>query len=605
MSLSSLFSLIFKKLSVKTSKALFLIVPVAVLTSLALILFSQASNFQKATADAVFGTIANQSTVIQITKTQTQEGGGFGGGGGRGGIESLFSTDDIEIIKNIPNVTSSAINYTLPINSIKTKNLVDKSVVDMSSITVATPEIGALYTTEKFEYVEDKTIPIILNSLSLTETYEDWGGKDSIVIPRPQRGQGFPGAANNNQRNSFRDLLPIKSQAITLTKDQLMGKEFDIEFGSLDVLPSFKATTEADNLVYTKLSQADIQATENARKDAISKYWDYTKITTPLTYKFKVVGYIKSDNKRSMYVPELFAEKLMSKLIFNQEGARNATPIQVSELGVTYRGITYNGTTLNTTQGNNNRVGQIPGGPRELNGTTQVQPVVPAVTIPGLVIQSDPGTNNIIDVIKDNEVFSKASKTSQNLTVKFNDINNKEQVIKDLNSKGFTYVDTSNSSVFKNIEGTINNILKFTPLAFGLLIAAVLGLNMAKTVSEGKKEIGIMRALGFTKGNIVSLFGFQGIIYTLIGTFFGFLIGLVGNFIIANFSYSRFQDLVGKTVTETFGVTPKIELAQFQSFDFGNSFKLGLLLLILTILISLLFSYRASNISPVEAIKAE
>ena len=81
MSLSSIFSLIFKKLSVKTSKALFLIVPVAVLTSLALILFSQASNFQKATADAVFGTIANQSTVIQITKTQTQEGGGFGGGG--------------------------------------------------------------------------------------------------------------------------------------------------------------------------------------------------------------------------------------------------------------------------------------------------------------------------------------------------------------------------------------------------------------------------------------------------------------------------------------------------------------------------------------------
>jgi ABC-type antimicrobial peptide transport system permease subunit len=83
------------------------------------------------------------------------------------------------------------------------------------------------------------------------------------------------------------------------------------------------------------------------------------------------------------------------------------------------------------------------------------------------------------------------------------------------------------------------------------------------------------------------------------------LLGLVGNFILANVSYSKFQELVGKTVTESFGVKPNISLGQFQGFDFGNASKLGLVLVLLTVLISLFFSYRASNISPVEAIKAE
>jgi ABC-type antimicrobial peptide transport system permease subunit len=609
MSISSIFSLIFKKLSVKTGKALFLIIPVALLTAIALVLFSQASNFQKATADAVFGTIATQSTVLQITKTQTQDGGGFGGGGGRGGQDTLFTTEDIATVKSIPNVTSSAINYTLPINSIKAKNLVEKSEVDMSSLTVATPGIGALYTTEKFEYIDGQTIPIILNAASMTEVYEDWGGKTSITIARPQRPQPGQGGQTPAQRQAMRDLLPFKNQALSQTKDQLMGKEFDIEFGGLDKIPTFNNSVDADNITYTKLSDVDIQAKENARKDTISKYWDYAKVATPLSYKFKVVGYIKSDSKRSMYIPELFAEKLMSRLIANQEGARNTTPIPVTDLGTQYRGITYNGITLNTTQGNANRgIQGLPGGvgrPDQAPATTTTVAPIVAYTIPGLVIQSDANTNNIIDVYKDAEVFSKASKTSQNLTVKFDDLKNKEQVIKDLNSKGFTYVDTSNSGVFKTIESTISNILNYTPIAFGSLIAAVLGLNMAKIVAEGKKEIGIMRALGFTKGNIVSLFGLQGIVYTLIGSIVGLIIGIVGNLIISNLSYSKFQELVGKTVTESFGVKPNISLGQFQIFDFGNASKLGLVLLILTILVSLFFSFRASTISPVEAIKAE
>jgi ABC-type antimicrobial peptide transport system permease subunit len=610
MSISSIFSLIFKKLSVKTGKALFLIIPIAFLTSLALIAFSQAANFQKATADAVFGTIATQNTLLQITKTQNQEGGGFGGGGGRGGQDSVFSTDDIASVKGINNVTSATINYTLPINLIKSSNLADKKIIDFSTLTVASPEIGALYTTNKFEYIESQPIPIILNASSMAEQFEDWGGKDVISVARPQRPQqGQPGQTRE-QRQALRDLLPFKTEAISLTKDELMNREFDINFGGLDQLPTFTNSVDADNITYSKLSDIDKATKENARKDTIGKYWDYKKISTPLTYKFKVVGYIKSDSKRNMYIPETFAETLMAKLIDNQLAARNATPIPVTELGTQFRGITYNGITLNTAQGNANRGPQgaagAPGQRQDpgASPTPTAAPVI-AYTIPGLVIQTDPNTNTIQNTLNESDIFNKATKTSQNLSVKFNNLDNKDQVIKDLNSKGFTYVDTSNSGVFKDLQSTLTNILRYTPILFGALIAAILGLNMAKTISEGKKEIGIMRALGFTKGNIVGLFGLQGIVYTLIGSVFGLLLGLVGNFVIANISYSRFQDLVSKTVSESFGVKPNIELSQFQKFDFGNASLLGLVLIILTLIISLFFSIRASNISPVEAIKAE
>jgi ABC-type antimicrobial peptide transport system permease subunit len=614
MSISSIFSLIFKKLSVKTGKALFLIVPIALLTALSLIAFSQAANFQKATNDAVFGTIASQNTVLQISKAQNQEGGGFGGGGGGRGQNSVFSTDDISTVKGIENVSSASVNYNLPINSIKSTNLVDKRTVDFAGLTVATPEIGSLYTTEKFEFVEGQPIPIIINAASMTEQYEDWGGKDSVTISRPQRPQPGQQGPTREQRQSINSLLPFKNEVITQTKEELMNKEFDINFGGLDQLATFNNTVDADNIIYTKLSETDKAARENARKETISKYWDYTKVSTPITYKFKVVGYIKSESKRFMYIPEAFAEKVMAKLIDNQLASRNQTPIPVTELGTVYRGVTYNGLTLNTTQGNANRGPQgAAGAPgqRQDGATPQTPatatPTVPvqAYTIPGLIIQTDSNTNTIQGTLNETDIFSKTSKTSQILTVKFNNIDNKEQVIRDLNNKGFAYVDTSNSGVFKDLQSTLTNILRFTPLLFGALIAAILGLNMAKTISEGKKEIGIMRALGFTKGNIIGLFGLQGIVYTLIGSIFGVLLGLVGNFVIANISYSRFQDLVAKTVSESFGVKPNIELSQFQKFDFGNASLLGLVLIILTILISLFFSIRASNISPVEAIKAE
>jgi ABC-type antimicrobial peptide transport system permease subunit len=604
MSLSSIFSLIFKKLAVKTGKALFLIVPIALLTALSLIAFSQAANFQKATADSVFGTIATQNTVLQITKAQNQEGGGFGGGRGQ---STVFSTDDVATVKGIQNVSSASVNYNLPINSIKSTNLVDKRTVDFAGLTVATPEIGSLYTKEKFEYIESQPIPIIVNAASMTEQYEDWGGKESVTIARPQRPQQGQQGPTREQRQSINSLLPFKNEVITQTKEDLMNKEFDINFGGLDQLATFSNSVDADNIIYTKISEAEKISKENARKDTISKYWDYTKVSTPLTYKFKVVGYIKSDSKRFMYIPEAFAEKVMAKLIDNQLAARNQTPIPVSELGSVYRGITYNGLTLNTTQGNANRGpqgGGVPGQRQDAAANPATAPVI-AYTIPGLVIQSDPNTNTIQNALTDTDIFSQTSKTSQILTVKFNNVDNKEQVIRDLNAKGFAYVDTSNSGVFKDLQSTLTNILRYTPILFGALIAAILGLNMAKTISEGKKEIGIMRALGFTKGNIVGLFGLQGIVYTLIGSVFGLLLGLVGNFIIANISYSRFQDLVSKTVSESFGVKPNIELSQFQKFDFGNASLLALVLLILTVLISLFFSIRASNISPVEAIKAE
>jgi ABC-type antimicrobial peptide transport system permease subunit len=602
-------SINFKKLTVKTRSAFFLIVPIALLISIGSVLSSQVHNFSTATDSAIFNTIANQSTVLQITKQNTQTGGGFGGDQG-GGFRAnrTFSSDDISVVNAIPHVMSSSVNYSLPINQIKTTDLVSNKTIDLTSLTVLTPEAASLYTKESFGYTEGSAVvPIILNANSLVENYEDWGGKDSITVTLPQRGQGR--GQNNSGATNFRDQLPTKQQTIAVDKDSLIGKQFNISFGGLDSLTTFTSTFDGTSAIFTRSTEAEKAAKEADRLTSISKYWDYTKISTPVTYTFKVVGYIKSDTNRATYVPEQFTTALMQKLIQNQQAARTAAPLVITELGAVYRGITYNGSTLETAQATTNRgPGGIPGlgGGRggQQNNTAQTAPAT-AYTIPGLVIQADANSNEIMGTFDDPAVFVTASKTSQNLTVKFDSIYNRDQVVRDLNTKGFAYVDTSNTKVFSDLQQTLKTASFWIIIGFIALIVIILGFNMAKTITEARREVGIFRALGFTKMDIISIFTTQGVLYTLIGALAGVGLAVLINAMIAPVVLSKFTNLVSSTIQQSYGILPDISLSQFQMFDWNNLGILSALLLAVAIVISFMFSLRASNISPVEAIKAE
>jgi ABC-type lipoprotein release transport system permease subunit len=596
MKISQTLSIVTKKLKKNSKQALFLIIPISLLLATAIVLASQVQNFSKAMDKAIFETIATQSTVLQITKVNQQQGGGFAGDTGGGRQDRSFNSNDISTVKNITNVTSATVNYTLPINKITSLNLVQEKIIDFGQMTVASPEIGSLYikgNSEKFDFDitkgDNQVVPIIVNANSMQEVYEDWGGK-TVITTAPN---------SNGQRQNFRDVSPIKGKAIDIGQEQLLGKEFTISFGGLDNIPTYTSSFEPTGAVFTKSTDSEILTKTNDRQTAISKYWDYENIKAPLEVKFKIIGYIKSDTNRSTYIPEAFAEKLMKKIIAKQLDARKAIPVPVAELGVNYRGITYNGDTLQTAQGQQRRV-ELGSGAR--TGATSNTANL-AYTIPGLVIKTDPNTNEIIGSLEDEGIFSKAAKTSQNLAVKFNSIYNREQVVKDLNSKGFSYLDTGNYKVFNDLQKTLKGISSWLIGCFIALVSIILAFNMSKTISEAKKEVGIFRAVGFTKSDIVSIFTTQGLLYTMIGAILGVILGIILNIIISPLVFSKFNDLVSKTITETYSLTPEVNTSQFINIDWQNLGIICGILFALSILISLVFSLKASAISPVEAIK--
>jgi|688.fasta_scaffold16023_9 ABC-type antimicrobial peptide transport system permease subunit len=607
-------SINFKKLKTKFSKAAFLIIPVALLVALGMIVASQTANFRQAASDGIFAEVGKQGTIIQITKTNNSAGQGrFQGQGNFFDQNSNFTDSDISTIKQIPNVTEAIINYTLPINQISTQDLVSGSQINLNNLTVLNSESASLFSKENFDYQEGQTteIPIILNTKALQETYQDWGGKDSIEVTfqRPARGQTQP---NNSAANEISSQVPIKTRTLDYNKDDLLNKTFSIQFVGLDAIPDYTNQFSNGSIVFSKVGADEISAKETAQKTEISKYWDYDALSKPLSYTFKIVGLVQSDSNTATYIPENFGDTLVKDYIQNQLTARNSTEIDATTLSSNFKGLTYNGLNLQnnaTTRGPGgmNIGGLAPrGNPQDQTNSTQETTTTTSYTIPGLVTEVDGNNSNqVVGEYKDAEVFSNSVKTGNTITIKIDSIFNRQQVVSNLNQKNYAYNDVNNYSVFENIQNNLNNISTGLVIAFVILSGIIVLFNMSKSVSESTKEIGIFRAVGFTKLNILTIFTLQGLIYTGIGYAVGLLLGVVGNFLVSAVTKSWFENLLKQTVVETFGLTPDIDYSIFTKLDWSYISLLSGILLIITISVTILLSLKAANVSPVEAIKTE
>ena len=76
----------------------------------------------------------------------------------------------------------------------------------------------------------------------------------------------------------------------------------------------------------------------------------------------------------------------------------------------------------------------------------------------------------------------------------------------------------------EKIENTGNQIIIISIITAGLIVLFL----MLYTVRERSKEIGILKALGFTGKNVMAQFIIEGIIIGLIGGMIGVIIGIIG-----------------------------------------------------------------------------
>jgi ABC-type antimicrobial peptide transport system permease subunit len=92
-------------------------------------------------------------------------------------------------------------------------------------------------------------------------------------------------------------------------------------------------------------------------------------------------------------------------------------------------------------------------------------------------------------------------------------------------------------------------------------------INMAKFVSEGKKEIGIFRALGATKGDIRMIFILQSVTYILISLLIGGIVGAIAIFATSSYMVTAAQGFINTAIGSTVTLSGTINATNFMRFD--------------------------------------
>jgi ABC-type lipoprotein release transport system permease subunit len=179
-----------------------------------------------------------------------------------------------------------------------------------------------------------------------------------------------------------------------------------------------------------------------------------------------------------------------------------------------------------------------------------------------------------------------------------------EAIAKRIEELGFSA--TTRARAFENQVRAFDNgmrVVKKVAFAFGGMIfglaCALVWSTTSKTVSDGRADIGLFRALGATKREIRGLFLGEAMLQGVLGTVFGMLLGWVLALAISHWviSFAR-----GNTYDPE-------EALLIPNSIFSINLKFCILLIagaaILSLLAGLFPANRAANVDPVKALKRE
>lgn len=617
MKISNILNLNLKKLKTKPKKAMFLIIPVVVLLTLSVILSSQVQNIENALRSGVFDTISNQYTLLTVETEQEEFNPSSMFRNESSFEQNKFSSVDITNIEGIDGVESASLQTTIPIENISTSDLFAGKTLSLRNLSTLNKATASLYTTEDFTYTEGEAIPIVLSANSLTYTYEDWSEGTTISIEMGDPTTRSTNDTNTTERQPGNRVTIEKTEAIDYTKDDLIGQTFTISFGGLDDIQDYTTSMDRDTrtMTITKLTDEEYDTQVEERKTAISEYWDYNKISTPVTYTFVVVGIDESESSMTNYIPESFANTLMSAYISNEIDARVVDEIPTDVLNADFMGLTYNGDELSSGSFGGmmsqiggrfeDRMGQPGKRPDDTNTVTAQDVTFSAITIPGLVIDINSDDNSVNGTLDDSNIYSSATKYADSINVLLRDITYRSDVIKALNKAGYAYQDLGDLDVFENLESTLSTISNVFLISFIVLVASIVILTMGKLVSESTREIGIFRAIGMRKKDIALMFISQSFLNVFIGYGVGLILGIGLNLLSATLVSSWFDSFINNTVSQSFNVVNTVENSTFIHINWISILIYTALLFIISLVVSIIPSMNASKISPVEAIKNE
>jgi len=167
---------------------------------------------------------------------------------------------------------------------------------------------------------------------------------------------------------------------------------------------------------------------------------------------------------------------------------------------------------------------------------------------------------------------------------KIRQILNEESEVKD----SYIYEDSPvKARIDANIE-PLETMSYFVPLVFFGIVLIVVFLFMSLIIRQCRREIGILRALGFEQGRVVGIFCLINLVSSLIAAVLGFILGKISSVVVGN-------------IYATFFPLPVFDY----KIDFGMFFLSVVLTIIVGQIATILSAVPIARISPSEAMSRD
>lgn len=554
-----------RKFSRNKKRSFLTIFPVIFLTMVIVFISSEADNILSLVTREFFQKIETYNTIMELTSSYSPDG-------------SYYTKADLEKIK--------ALNHVVKTIMPKKPYVINATIEDLfSEKEIAIPEIAGLdndfaqyYTEADFSYYPGKTIPIILNATSFQYEEMNWNGQDKIEV----------------DQSKVNADLPIKTKKIDYDKEKLIGKEVILSVGGFLPIPEYSVQQENMKMTYTKSSAEEKQKQEDTRRKEISKYWDYDKLSQPQKYRCVVVAILEGDFSGRFYVPSAFINILNEQSIKYYQEARNNVEIPQIELLSFYYGWEYNGKSLQR------------GGVSYYIESSSSESKEVSYEIPGLIVERTERTRGLPQEMKEVD-FNTLETSGELILIQIDHFANRETVSKELNDQGYPYWDVNPEVMFLRLKRWVYRFLAALVGIFVFSSLTIILVIMGKFVDEARREIGIFRAIGATKGDIRHIYIGQATFYVTMGLIIGLVIGAL---IVAGISFQMnkwFNTLFNELhfLSLPFLITVKISYQDFLKINWLVVGGYSFVLIFFTLLTSFIPAGKAAKVSPVEAIKNE
>ncbi len=562
-----------RKMGIYKMRVAVIIVPVLVLTAISVVVSSELFSIRTVIRDKVLEKMAAEQQVISVTA-----------------FDEELPDEYKSKAEQIDGVKLVGFEYDLPVQQVAVDS-VDGHIIKPYIVHTLTKKVGDVFSNEPFEYSDANPVPIILSRKALVYQEEDWGGKDEILVSFDSLGS----------INDLKDQVPVKSVSIRKPSKDLVNKEVEVSFGGLYTNPSYTVIDTDKGSTYKKLSSEQLQHEQKAREESISKYWDYQKLTNPITFKAKIVAIREDLMESAMFVPQDFADIVLNKITTRENEARKST-INGVYLASDFIGSAtldegLKPTPLAVTNEQVFSLGEVSlfiaiGDDSSSTGK---------IFIPGLIL--DDAGHAVAD-----ERISLDDLSPLRMDVVISDVKNRRQVSNDLSKALGDNVSVGAFSAISSITmftDFVNKLMDSLTIIFVIVtIISVVGV-MSKIVAEGEREIGIFRALGATKMAIRFLIVGQTLIYFLIALIIGDMLGALSVFALSSKIAHQANALIERGLDYVLPISVHFETVDFLHFDIATVLQQHLLLIVVVALVALIPAYRASKITPVDAMRRE